>query len=105
MGQVMAVVSIVLALAIAWPCLVIWFAIAFPAPVQRSRERLERSPWLAFFVGVLLLCTVGFIGGAIIAAAPGPVKVLGWVVLSPLFVASTVGGAGLVQLIGDRVRD
>jgi hypothetical protein len=105
MGQVMAVVSIILALAIAWPCLVIWFAMAFPGPVKRSRERLERSPWVAFFVGALVFSTVGFIGIAIISAAPGPVKVLGWVVLSPLFVASTVGGAGLVQLIGDRVRD
>jgi hypothetical protein len=103
MGEVMAFVSIIVGLAIAWPCLVIWFALAFPEPVKRSRERLEEAPWRSFGVGLLLLIPV-LIGIRVVTDAPGGAKLAGWVVLAPLFLTSTLGGAGLVQLIGDRVQ-
>jgi hypothetical protein len=106
MGEVMGVVFFILGLMVAWPCLVVWVALAFPQPVDRARLRLERSPTGCFFLGAGLALVIGGTAVRMITqpTMPGPAKLLGWIILFPLLLAATIGSAGLVQIIGDRIR-
>src|SRR5215213_4247594 len=103
MAEVLAVVSILLGLMVAWPCLVIWFALAFPRPVGEARARLEQRPGASFALGAVVALFAGGFAAVLLKQPSALVKLAGWALLLFLLVAATVGGAGLVQLIGDRV--
>jgi len=103
MGEVMAIVSIILGLAVAWPCLVVWFALAFPGPSSRARARLLETPFGCIAAGAALALVFGWLSIALLNHPAGPIKLVGWAVLSPLLLSATVGAAGLIQLIAERL--
>lgn len=103
MAEVLAVVSIILGLMVAWPCLVIWFSLAFPRPVAEARARLELRPGSSVALGAVVALVAGGFAAVLLRQPSGLVKLAGWAILVLLLVGATVGGAGLVQLIGERV--
>src|SRR5438552_231779 len=103
MGQVMAIVYLILGLAIAWPCLVIWFALAFPGPAGRARARLLDAPFGCVVAGAALGLVFGTLSVVLLQSPAGPVKLAGWALLSPLLLAATVGAAGLIQIVAERI--
>src|SRR5438552_10849687 len=103
MGEVMAIVSLILGLAVAWPCLVIWFALAFPGPAARARARLVEAPLVCILAGAAVGLVFGWLSVALLSNPAGPVKLVGWLVLSPLLLAATLGAAGLIQIIAERL--
>jgi hypothetical protein len=104
MAQVMAVVWILAGLLVAWPCLVIWFALAFPRPVSGAKGRLEHGPGRCFATGLVLYGVVGTLSIGLINNPNSAVKVVGFAITAGLVIVATVGGAGLVKLMGERVR-
>src|SRR5438874_1959271 len=104
MAEVLGIVSILLGLAFAWPCLVIWFSLAFPGPVEQARWRLQRQPWACVGTGAALGATLGLLAAVLISNPRGVVKLAGWALMSALLLLSTLGAAGLVRLIGERLR-
>ena len=104
MAEVLGIVSIILGLTFAWPCLVIWFALAFPGPVDQARGRLQRQPWACAGTGAALAITLGVLAFVLINHPHGVVKLLGWALTSALLLLGTLGAAGMVRLIAARLR-
>src|SRR2546423_5279893 len=98
MGQVMAIVSLILGLAVAWPCLVIWFALAFPGPAARAKTRLLEAPFGSILVGAVLGIVFGWLSVALLNNPAGPLKLAGWLVVLPVLLAAS-GGPRRVQQI------
>src|SRR5690349_20705992 len=104
MGQVMAIVWLIAGLAVAWPCLMIWFALAFPAPAARAKARLLEAPFGSILAGAAIGLLFGWLSVALLGNPAGPVKLVGWAILSPLLLAATLGAAGLIRIIADRLE-
>ncbi len=104
MAQVWAFVWILVGLLVAWPCLVIWFALMFPNPVRRSRERLEAAPGLCMFTGAALALLLGGLAVVLINLPNGLVKLAGYAILAVLLIGATLGAAGMVRLLGERLE-
>lgn len=102
MGYVFAFFGLLLAVGIALPGLLLAWVLWVPAVVTRARARFER-PWRCFGVGVgAALVTVPEVVVAF-GAASGWVKLLGWVGMFLLLTLASVGAAGLVVLMGERL--
>lgn len=104
MADVLATVAILLGLMTAWPCLVIWFSLAFPARVAAARRRLDQSPGTSAGLGAVLTLVVGGIGLVLLQAPRAPIKMMGWALIVLLLLLGTLGGAALVELMAERVR-
>lgn len=103
MAEVMAFVSIILGLAVAWPCLVIWMGLVFPQPVARAQEKLTSAPVACFFIGLGQLLVPGGVAFVLLNHPNGLLKIAGWVVISALLLASTLGGAAIVRMVAERL--
>ena len=103
MADVYSILFVVIGMLVATCSLNIWTALMFPGPVQRCRGRLEKAPYVSFWLGVLYAGVLGTLGIMALNAPPALVKMLAPLLLAPLVVGAVIGGAGLTTLLGERM--
>jgi hypothetical protein len=105
LGDVLAVVSGLLGLVATWTAVLLATAFLFPSVTARAYQQAQSRPWLCFFIGVAVCLTLG-LASVFLLALPNPgAKLAGWVLFGLLWTRLLVGGAGIAQLMGDRIRD
>lgn len=103
-GDVFSVVAAVLAIcASAW-AFMLTTTLLFPTKTQSARTAIEARPWKAFLTGFGLLLTLGWFSLALVASVNPGAKLLGTILALALLSIAAVGGGGLAQLIGERLR-
>lgn len=105
MANVLTVVWFVIAYVAAQTCLMVWAALMFPDRVQRARERVETKPVASFFKGLLFWGISIFLAIALLKEGnPGPLQVMGWLVLGPMLAGSALGGGAFAEIVAERIR-
>lgn len=104
LGDVFAIFGLLLVLGVALPGMLLTWALLFPRTVQRARVRLQQTPGRSFGLGVgLLLLAVPVL--TVCFVVPLPIfRLVGWLGICMLLLLSSLGGAGLALLMGDRLR-
>jgi hypothetical protein len=79
-------------------------ALLFPARTEQASFDFEHRAWAMFFVGLLAMGLVAFVG-AVMFNVPNPVvRTVGAVLYGLALGVSVFGSGGLFRLIGRRVR-
>lgn len=103
LGDVTTVFAILAALGVVFPGLLLAWSLLMPGMVERSRERIGRTPWKSLLVGVVVLLMASVPLG-ILNALAGPFQFLAYVGGFILLAFASVGAAGLAALMGERLR-
>jgi uncharacterized protein involved in cysteine biosynthesis len=103
MADISAVFGILLFLGIAFPGLLTAHYLLFPATVERARLRLDRTPWLCFFVGGVLTAALAIPIVILLAIPNGAVKFAGFATLFVGLAISSIGASGLAAKMGERL--
>lgn len=104
MADVFAVFGTLLALGIALPGLLLTWRLLMPKVVDRARQRLRRTPWRCFFVGLVALgvCLIPII---ILFNLPWEgFPAMGLLGLFILLAITSLGATGLAELMGQRLQ-
>lgn len=102
MADVAAVFGTLLGMGIAFPGLLTAVWLAFPAAVERGRNRVELTPWRCFWLGLLM---TGFIGLPALGLlqVPGPGQFTGATLLIATLGMATIGAAGMAAQLSVRL--
>lgn len=87
-------------------CLVAFITITaalLPQATERSQAALVRAPWRAFFIGLANYLFLGGISLLLFSTKIGPLGLIGLILTAFLTVATIIGLASLVKLIGERL--
>jgi hypothetical protein len=103
MSDVFAIFGTLLALGIAFPGLLAAWWLLFPGTVERSRLRLEGTPWRCFWLGGIALAAASIPIAILLALPFGPSKLFGSLAISALLAVASLGAAGLAALMGARL--
>ena len=103
MADISAVFGILLFLGIAFPGLLTTHYLLFPATVERARLRLDRTPWLCFFVGGVITAIFAIPIVVLLAIPNGAVKFIGFAILFVGLAVAALGAAGLAAKMGERL--
>lgn len=101
-GDVLAVISMVMLVGAAWAATILVAALAFPAKVAQTEATLTASPGRCVARGAAVVAAVGLLA-AVFANGPGPVKLLSALLLSGLGIVAALGSAAMVRLLGRRI--
>ncbi|MBS1723922.1 MAG: hypothetical protein JSS66_13325 [Armatimonadetes bacterium] len=103
-GDVLAVLSLVVTTGIALLCAMVLSALLFPERTTRAARQIESHPWkcvmsgLVVMVPVLLLCLALF-------QVPNPLARTAAVIVSLVVVlVAAAGSGGLARLVGQRIK-
>lgn len=102
-GDVTTVFAILAALGIVFPGLLLAWSLLTPGMVDRSRERVRRTPWKSMFFGVFLLM-VASVPIGVLNALGGPFQFLAYASAFVLMTLASMGAAGLASSMGERLR-
>ena len=104
MANVLTVVWSVILYVVTASSIAVWVALMLPNPVERARQQLETKPLRCLFMGALFAAAVVLIFATFLGnATPGPVKLIGWILMAPALVGGTVGNAAFARLIAGRI--
>lgn len=103
LGDVTTVFAILIALGIVFPGLLLAWSLLVPGMVERSRERLTRTPWKSFILGILILFMTS-VPIAILNRLSGPFQFFAYVIAFTVWTCASIGAAGLASLMGERLR-
>lgn len=104
MADISAIFFILLILGIAFPCLLAALWLLFPSLIKRAQTRVEKSPGSTFWLGLVVI-TALVIPIFILMVLPfGPAKSLGWILLGASLAFSSIGSAGIVAHLGERIK-
>lgn len=104
MADVFATFGTLLSLGIALPGLLLAWRLLLPNHVAHARQRLERTPWQCFFAGVAFL-TAYLIPTIILFNLPwAGFQFIGSVGIFILLTLTSIGAAGLAELMGQRLH-
>lgn len=103
-GDSFAVVAILGGICLSAWALIMAVALVFPGKAQHARERLIRKPWAAFFVGLLIWATFGFVSFLFLASPLPLAKLVGWMGILGLTSIAAIGSAGLATLASERLK-
>lgn len=102
-GDVLAVVTLILAICFAaWGC-IIAFALLFPKRSNAARKEWTEHPYRSLICGVLVTGVLLTIAIAMIASPPPLAKVFGMVMLVYILAQATIGVSGMAEEIGARI--
>src|SRR5574341_353398 len=101
MADISAFFGILLFIGIAFPGLLTALYLLFPATVERARLRLDRSPWLCFFVGGLLTALFALPVVVLFALGNGVTQFMGWALVFVILAVASVGAAGMAAKMGE----
>ena len=102
-GDVLAVLAVVFIVGASWAAAILLIALAFPRPVARAETCLTISPGRCAGVGSAALLVCGLPAILLISIAPGPLKLLGAVLLGVVGLLSTLGSTAIVRLVASRI--
>lgn len=102
-GDAMSVIALIIGVGVSTWGMLVGVALICSRRAAQAREHLEKAPWRAFIIGVALTITVGVVAFNLLNVTNGVVKLAGWTLLVMLFATSAFGGAGLAQLVGERI--
>jgi hypothetical protein len=103
MADISTVFGILLTLGIVFPGMLTAWWLLFPATVERARLRLDRTPWLCFFVGGVITAVVAIPATILFVVPNGAVKFMGWVLVFVVLAVASLGAAGIAAKMGDRL--
>ncbi len=103
MADISTVFGILLTLGIVFPGMLTAWWLLFPATVERARLRLDRSPWLCFFVGGVITAIVATPATILFVIPNGAAKFIGWVLVFVVLTVASLGAAGIAAKMGDRL--
>ncbi len=103
MADISTVFGILLTLGIVFPGMLTAWWLLFPATVERARLRLDRTPWQCFFVGGVITAIVAIPATILFVVPNGAVKFMGWVLVFVVLTVASLGAAGIVAKMGDRL--
>lgn len=83
--------------------IVIMLRALFPRGTQLSQQFLERSPWRAFFIGLVNYIFFAGIIAVISATGIEPLNLIAVFILIAVVTLTTFGLSGLAQLLGQRI--
>ncbi len=104
LGDVFAVVAIVFGLGIALPGLLLAWSLLLPGTVERARQRLQRTPYKCFALGMLWLIASALPIIILLNLKVGGLQFIGYLGIIVLWLCSSIGAAGLAALMGERLR-
>jgi hypothetical protein len=102
MSDVLAIFGALLIIGLAFPALLLTTQLTLPAAVERARQRIERTPWRCFGLGVVMM---GLSAIPILALlnVPGPGQFTGVTLTVLLLCVGLIGAAGMAALLGTRL--
>lgn len=103
-GDMMAAISVVIAMTVAYPALLMLLSVVFSRTTSRVATRTESGRTLPFMVGLGIVLGVGGVSVAMVASG-GPLQLVGTIVLLVLMFWATLGIAGLARLVGRRIGE
>ena len=104
-GDILAVIAVVLTVGITWAAAVLLTALALPARAARAQQSLLAAPGKTLLrgIGVALAFAVLLLIFGMNHA--GPVRLIAGVLYAVLGALTALGSAGIVKLIGERIRE
>jgi hypothetical protein len=103
-GDILAVIAAILAIAATWAATIIACALLFQARSQQARDRLAAAPGRIFLRGLMFTAVALIVAGIVNSSHSGPTRILAGAILSALLLASALGGSGIVRLIAARIN-
>jgi hypothetical protein len=103
-GDVFSVIAAILAICGSAWALMLTTALLFRQRTLSSQLSIEGHPWRSFLIGFALLLTVGVVALGMVGNANPGIKLLGTMLTLGLLSVAAIGGGGLAQLIGERLR-
>lgn len=104
LGDVLAVVGLVLGVGISSWALVIAMSLLFEDRSKHAARTIQESPWKTGLIGLAFHASLGTIGFVLLSVPNPGAKLAGSLVLLALIMVTTVGVAGLVGLAARRIR-
>lgn len=104
LGDVLAIVALFAAAAVASWATLLAVALLFPVRTTRTAELLESHPGRCIGLGLPVAVFLILLGLGMAGAAPPVVKLVGFALLVYWLGFASVGAAGLVRLIAARIR-
>ena len=101
MADIFAIFGILLTLGILFPGMLTAWWLLFPATVERSRLRLERTPWRCLWLGLGLAILAGTPIAILLALPSGVTKFMGGSLLFILLALAGLGAAGMAAKMGE----
>lgn len=103
MSDVIAIFGLLFITSLAFPGLLVAWALLFPNVVERARDRVEHTPWTTFGMGI-----AGLIGAVIpitiLLALPfAPAKFFGWVSILATLTFASLGASGIAAQMGRQI--
>ncbi|NTW11751.1 MAG: hypothetical protein HGA30_00400 [Anaerolineales bacterium] len=103
MADISAIFFILLIIGTAFPAMLTAWWLLFPSLVARAHSRVEKTPWSAFWLGLILIIAVTLPIVILLALPFGPAKFIGWILLGAALAISTIGAAGIAAHLGARL--
>ena len=103
-GDVLAVIALVLTLAAGWTATLLLAALAFPERVRRCGEAITASTGLCLARGAGMLILSAVIAGRLGHHAAGPVRLIAGAFWGGVGLVAALGSAGIARLLGGRIR-
>jgi hypothetical protein len=103
-GDILAVIAAILAIAATWDATILLAALCFPAKVTLAQEKITTAPGRTFLRGFLTTLAVAIVAAIINASHSGPTRVVAGALWSGLLILSAVGSAGIVKIITGRIE-
>lgn len=104
MSDVTAIFGILLSLGIVFPGFLTAWWLLFPTVVERARMRLEATPWQCFWLGGVMTAIIVIPTTILIALPIGPAQLVGWAGVAASLTVASLGAAGLVALMAQRLQ-
>ena len=106
MGFILGIVWSVIGYVLTQTSLLVWAGLMFPNPVERARARALAKPGASAVSGFFVWLFSLVLGFAMLREGnPGPIQFAGWIVLSPMLIASIIGLAGVAQVVSSRLQE
>lgn len=104
-GDSFSIVAILMGIGFTTWALILAASLLFNGRAHAAKERYESHPWAGFGIGLVMTLTVGLLS-LVLAQVPVPLfKIMGTSGLMLLLAISSLGSAGLCQLIAVRIRN
>jgi len=104
MADVFAVFGTLLAVGIALPGMLLTWQLLWPKMVNRSQQRLEKTPWRSFFLGSAALAIYMIPVIALFNTPSEGGQGLGLIAIFALMAFASLGAAGLAEFLGQRLQ-
>ncbi len=102
-GDVLAVVGIVVASVLSLWALVMAMSLLFSERTAIARARIEHSPGKVTLLGAVIALVLGIVVAGLLNQPNGFLKLVGWIIYLLLLVVGAIGFSGLSRLVAERL--